>query len=529
MDLQAFDQALACHSCPDASAETRGHPGKDDRAECTLLQLIADNASDIIVLLDASQTILYASGAASRVLGREPNLLLGCRLQDFVHPDDLPIRVSSGEPPAGLRQILRFRCNDGQHVLLEPSFRPIQQGKLPRTIGVLRDVTQQLRLEEQLHHHQRTEAIGQLTAGIAHDFNNLLQAMMGSLELLLDEVGDRPDARESAEGALRMGERGARLTHHLLAFARRQVLRPKALALPDLVQDIAHMLRRTLGPKIVIRIAIAPDVPQVYADAGQLEAAVLNLALNARDAMPKGGALTIEVAAPAPPLLETLQSEGDIGRHVGIVVSDTGHGMSPDTLAHACEPFFTTKGPSGTGLGLSMVRGFAQQSGGNLRIESAVGFGTRIEIRLPVAEEARQPLPFSTPAAASTRASILLVDDEQEVLVTLGSLLKGAGYVVRTVRSGEEALSALAAGERVDAMVTDYAMPGLDGPELIGRARLLLPQLPVLVMSGYAEAEDLLDSMPNLRVMRKPFRRLVLVQEVAALIGGSRSRILGPV
>lgn len=523
MDLHAVnDSAAYSNACPEGNGDDAS---KDYREECTLLHLIADNANDIIVLLDSNQTILYASGAASRVLGHATDLLLGCHLHDFVHPDDLPVSISPGEWPTGLRQILRFRRSDGEHVLLEPAFRPMQQGKLPRTIGVLRDVTQQVRLEEQLNHQQRMDAIGQLTAGIAHDFNNLLQAMMGSLELLLDEVGDHPDARESAEGALRMGERGARLTHHLLAFARRQVLRPKALTLPDLVQDIVHTLRRTLGPQIVIRIAVSPDVPQVYADAGQLEAAVLNLALNARDAMPKGGTLTIEVAPTEPPLFATLQPLGQAGRYVGVVVSDTGDGMDAETLAHACEPFFTTKGPNGTGLGLSMVHGFAQQSGGDLRIESVAGLGTRIEVRLPVAEETPQPKPSPAPAPAPARATVLLVDDEQEVLVTLGSFLKGAGYTVRTARNGDEALCALANGEAVDAMVTDYAMPGLDGPGLISRARVLMPGLPVLVMSGYAEAERLLDSVAQLRVMRKPFRRMALVQEVAALVEGSRATL----
>lgn len=490
------------------------------RHDSALFRLIADNANDIIILLDADEVILYASGAAARILDYAPADLFGRKLQTLMLPEDRPNR-SPVTSPATPRQVLRCRTRDGHYVLLEPTFRPVQgTSQAARTIGVLRDVTEQVAMEEQLRHQQRLETIGQLTAGVAHDFNNLLQAMMGSLELLLDEIVDQPEMRECAEGALRMGERGARLTHHLLAFARKQVLKPRALDLPELIADIADTLRRTLGPQIVIPIEIEPDPPRVYADPGQLEAAVLNLALNARDAMPKGGTLKIEMFEAGPLVLNPME-DPTARRYVVLVVSDTGTGMSEATLAKACEPFFTTKGPKGSGLGLSMVHGFARQSGGDLRVHSALGRGTRMEIWLPVAEEEGRTVVVPAVEHSRIAGRVLLVDDESEVLVTLGSFLKGAGFAVRTVRTGDEALALLAGGEMVDVLVTDYAMPGLDGPELIAQVRQMHAGLPALVVSGYAEAERLEDQLANVRVMRKPFRRMALVQEVAALIAAA--------
>ncbi|MDR3536618.1 MAG: response regulator [Acetobacteraceae bacterium] len=487
------------------------------RHDSALFRLIADNANDIIILLDAEETILYASGAATRILGYAPAELLGRKLQTLLHPDDPPGRLQHATAHALTRRVLRCTTKDGRDLLLEPTFRPVQDNQAAQTIGVLRDVTDQVKLEEQLRHQQRMDTIGQLTAGIAHDFNNLLQAMMGSLELLLDEIADQPEMRECAEGALRMGERGARLTHHLLAFARKQVLKPRALDLTNLLNDVGHTLRRTLGPQIAIPIEIAPNAPRVYADPGQLEAAVLNLALNARDAMSKGGTLTIETFEAGPVVLNPLEDTTP-RRYVVLAVSDTGTGMNAETLAKACEPFFTTKGPKGSGLGLSMVHGFARQSGGDMRVQSQMGQGTRVELWLPLAEQGAGAATAACAPVSRSAGRVLLVDDETEVLVTLGSFLKGAGFTVHKVRNGDEALALLAAGHMVDVLVTDYAMPGLDGLELIAQVRQIHADLPVLVVSGYSEAERLEGQAPNIRVMRKPFRRSALVQEVSALI-----------
>jgi PAS domain S-box-containing protein len=487
-----------------------------------LFRLIADNANDIIILLDAEEAILYASAAVTRILGYLPEELFGETLRDLVHADDLadwPLTQSSARASAP-RRVFRCRGKQGEYVPLEPTFRPIANAQIVKTIGVLRDVTAQLALEEQIRHQQRLEAVGQLTAGIAHDFNNLLQAMMGSLELLLDELGDQPELRECAEGALRMGERGARLTHHLLAFARKQVLKPRILDLPDLLNDVTHALRRVIGPQIEILIEFGPGSPHIFADPGQLEAAVLNLALNARDAMPKGGTLRIATGEAGPLVLNAMENATP-RRYAVLVVADTGSGMTAETLAKACEPFFTTKGPRGSGLGLSMVHGFARQSGGDLRVQSTPGAGTRIELWLPTAEDATLAADSAPPQPGFTAGHVVLVDDEPEVLAMLGSFMRGAGFSVRQARSGDEALAMLATSAPVDLLVTDYAMPGLDGAALVARARQMRPDLAVLVISGDAEAEHLDTQVRRLRVMRKPFRRSSLLREVAALIEGA--------
>ncbi len=244
---------------------------------------------------------------------------------------------------------------------------------------------------------------------------------------------------------------------------------------------------------------------------------MLNLALNARDAMPKGGTLTIETFEAGPVVLNPLE-DSTLRRYVVLAVSDTGTGMNAETLAKACEPFFTTKGPKGSGLGLSMVHGFARQSGGDMRVQSQVGQGTRVELWLPLAEPGASVATVACPQVSRSAGRVLLVDDETEVLVTLGSFLKGAGFTVHKVRNSDEALALLAAGHVVDVLVTDYAMPGLGGPELIAQVRQMHPGLPALVVSGYSEAERLEGQATNIRVMRKPFRRSALVQEVSALI-----------
>jgi PAS domain S-box-containing protein len=492
--------------------------------DSSLFRLIADNANDIIVMLDAGETIQYASGASARILGYSPEELIGHSLTWLLPPDQMD---ESWLRRLDMREPRKCLTKGGREVLLEPTFYPVPDGQRIRTIGILRDVTERAHMEEQLRHQQRIEMIGQMTTGITHDFHNLLQAMMGAIELLLDEVGDKQELRECAESALRMGERGVRLTNHLLAFARKQVLKPEAIRLPSLLADTVQTLRRTLGPQVKIILSIAPEIAPVYADPGQLEAAVMNLVLNARDAMPKGG--TLAIAAHESSHIKLEPNDDDAARrYVVLAVADTGEGMSPDVISRACEPFFTTKGTKGSGLGLSMVEGFARQSGGDIRIHSAQGAGTKIEIWLPIYAEATEPpaAPVAVAEARGAAGRVLLVDDEQEVLITLGSFLKGAGFEVDLVHTGDEAFAKVAAGDQFDVLVTDYAMPGLNGVELITQVRALRRGLPILVASGYAEADRLEHELPNVRVMRKPFRRKALIEEVTALITIARARDL---
>lgn len=376
-------------------------------------------------------------------------------------------------------------------------------GTVIRMAGISLDFTERVRTEERIRQSQRVEAVGRLTAGVAHDFNNVLQALLGGLELAIDEVQDLPRVRTELEFALQAGQRGARLTSHLLSFARQQKLHPTAFELPRLLGELSHTLERTLGRDVLIRIDTSPGLPLVLADAAHLDSALLNLALNARDAMPHGGELLIEARA--------------VGELVVIAVSDTGAGMAPDVLAQACEPFFSTKGAQGSGLGLSMVQGFARQSGGELRIQSAPDQGTRIEIWLPVAQQPAASAPAPRVQQARGRGRILVVDDDLDVGRVTSAFLCKAGYDVITVGSGDEALAKLSANLLFDALVTDYAMPGMNGADLVKSS----PSLPALLITGYAGAEGLDCLPPNVTILRKPFQREDLVSRVKGLIEGA--------
>ncbi|MBN8890680.1 MAG: hypothetical protein BGP12_17830 [Rhodospirillales bacterium 70-18] len=389
-------------------------------------------------------------------------------------------------------------------------------GRAHHIVTSVLDVTDRDMLEDQLRQAQKMEAIGRLTAGVAHDFNNLLQAVAGSLELLLDEVADLPTAREYAEITMRSAQRGAQLTHYLLAFARKQVLVPRVVALPELLSGFVAVLRRAIGPRFVLEVACAPDTPPAFADPGQIDVALLNLILNARDAMPEGGTLRIEARAAAAPCPQAPPGLAP-GDYVVLAVVDHGTGMEPAVAARAVEPFFTTKGAKGSGLGLSMVHGFAHQSGGDVRIDSAPGRGTAVEIWLPRAAAAASPT--AAPPAIRLRGAgrVLLVDDTPDVLLTIGAFVESAGYDVTRADGGEQALALLAAGERFDALVTDYAMPGLNGAALIRAALPLQPGLATLIITGFAEIDGLDTLPPTVRTLRKPFRREDLLRQLKFL------------
>jgi PAS domain S-box-containing protein len=380
----------------------------------------------------------------------------------------------------------------------------ISGGRSPRMAGISLDITERVQSEERIRQSQRVEAVGRLTAGVAHDFNNVLQVLLGGLELSLEEAHDRPDLRANLELAFQAGQRGARLTSHLLSFSRQQVLHPAPLLLLRLLRELARTLERTLGHDIVVRVSVAPGLPRVMADASHLDSALLNLALNARDAMPQGGELRIEAFERA--------------GQVVIAVSDTGQGMSPDVLAHACEPFFSTKGATGSGLGLSMAQGFASQSGGELRIQSSPEQGTRVEICLPIARTQPAAAPADKSAAQRGRGSVLVVDDDADVARITAVFMRKAGFDVTSVGSSNQALSELCLGTRFDALVTDFAMPGMNGTDLVLEARELHSDLPALVITGYAGAEGLERLPPDVAILRKPFQRDRLVETVKTMM-----------
>ena len=375
----------------------------------------------------------------------------------------------------------------------------------------MRDVTERNRLQAALHQGQKMEAIGRLAAGVAHDFNNILQSISGSLEMVMDEVPEGPGHELAAIG-LRAARRGSTLTHHLLSYARKQMLRPRVVDPGALLADVQRLLTRTLGPSVTLDVRVERNLPQVRVDPGQLETALLNLALNAAHAMPGGGTLTITVGV-----------RRELGTWVEISVTDTGVGMDEATLAQAMEPFFTTKGVKGTGLGLSMVQGFAEQSGGRLHIISRLGEGTVVTLDLPAAAVAIPEQAAATAADPVGECRILLVDDDPDVLEVTGALLSGAGFQVFSFLDGKAALghlTTLPAGQRIDVVVTDYAMPGMNGAELVTALRKICPALPAVIISGFVEAAEELDPQDGILRVAKPFPRQALVEAVRTVLAG---------
>ena len=381
------------------------------------------------------------------------------------------------------------------------------------------------RVEEQLRQSQKVETIGQLTGGVAHDFNNLLMAVLGNLALLRKRLPPE-DARAQRlmEGAVQGAQRGAALTHRLLAFARRQNLRPEPVDLAGLVSGMEQLLRRSLGPRIELAVEAAPELPQALADANQVELALLNLAVNARDAMPDGGRLTIAVGLLDPGARPARLGPGD---YLSVAVRDEGEGMPPEVLARAVEPFFSTKPlGQGTGLGLSMVHGLARQLGGDLILSSAPGTGTTAEILLPVATTMARDAALRTEAAAPPPGAlpptrVLLVDDDPLVLSGTADMLLDLGHVVVEADSGARALAALRDGVEVDLLATDYAMPGMTGLQLMQAARLLRPGLPVLLATGFAELAE--NTVPaDVPRLAKPYGQDQLAAAMARALGGAK-------
>lgn len=389
-------------------------------------------------------------------------------------------------------------------------------------------LVQRQRTQDQLAHVQRLDALGQLTGGIAHDFNNLLTIMSGNLQMLESEYEGTSEARELIDSALRSVTRGAELTAKLLSFARRQRLVPQPVNLKAMLHDLNQMLRRTLGDAIRLHVLCPDDLPNAHADPAQLDTALVNLALNARDAMPCGGEIAIEVRRTDGAGTPTDLSPGD---YLLITVADTGRGMSQSTLDHAMEPFFTTKGAGrGSGLGLSMVHGFSKQSGGDLWIESTLGYGTRVHLCLPV-DSGGATQKNSQPAADphGTGQTILVVEDEDSVRRITTAFLRKAGYRVTEVASADAALRELDADDRIALLFTDVLLgEGGNGKELAAVALRLRPGLPILLTSGFEQQPSPLahpTEPTNFDLLRKPYRREQLLAAVRnALLQGDSGK-----
>jgi signal transduction histidine kinase/CheY-like chemotaxis protein len=385
-----------------------------------------------------------------------------------------------------------------------------------RSAELLKEVSAREKAQEQLRQAQKMETIGQLTGGIAHDFNNLLMAVMGNLELLRKRLPDDPRLRRLVDGALQGAERGASLTQRLLAFARQQDLRAVSADLKNLIDGMTDLLDRSLGPRILLRRNIPDGLPPARIDPNQLELAILNLAINARDAMPDGGPIEIEVAE-----YRAKRNDPAVkpGRYLRLSVIDTGTGMTPETLKRAVEPFFSSKPlGKGTGLGLSMVHGLAVQLGGALQLTSTLGKGTCATLLLPVATAAPET---DSPVASSPKgkrsAVILFVDDDPLIAMSTAEMLEDLGHRVIGVNSGSHALEILRSEQPIDLMMTDHMMPGMTGLELVAASRDVRPALPVLLATGYAELPE--GTQLDLPRLAKPYHQDQLRDRLDQILG----------
>ena len=481
-----------------------------------LIDAIADYA---IYLLDAEGHVASWNPGAQRFKGYTADEILGQHFSRFYTPEDravnLPARVLATAAAEGRFEAEGWRVRkDGSrfwaHVIVDAihddNGNIVGFAKVTRDLTERREAAQALaQTKEELLQSQKMEAIGRLTGGVAHDFNNLLMAITGSLELLRKRIPEDPKLIRLIDNAMQGAQRGASLTQRMLAFARRQELRPDFVDIGVLVSNMTDLLSRSLGPAIEIETYTVGPLHRVLIDANQLELAVLNLAVNAKDAMPHGGRLVITARD------ETLvQRRGSLspGRYVTLSLNDNGTGMDEDTLGHATEPFFTTKGVGkGTGLGLAMVRGLTEQSGGTVTIESELGKGTTVTLWLPEfhgeateAVTAQQP-EFVEPTAPRA-LKVLVVDDDFLVAMNTSAMLEDLGHEVVEVHSGTMALEELRA-DGFDLMITDQAMPQMTGIQLIDAARQSHPSLPVILATGYAELPAGAD--PSIPRLSKPF------------------------
>jgi two-component system, cell cycle sensor histidine kinase and response regulator CckA len=513
--------------------ERAGERWRRRRAEAALAESelrfrsLIENASDPIAILDEQGMIRYASPAYERSLGREPQDLIGSPVADWMHPDDAPalrdaIRRLRGQPRGTATINLRFRHRDGswrtlsatgKNLLLDPAIGGIVLNS--------RDITERLELEAQLRHVQKLEAIGQLAGGIAHDLNNILTAITSFSQFAVASLPAESSARSDVEQVEFAAQRAATLTRQLLAFSRQQVLQPQLLSLNDVVRGMERMMTRLIDETIRIELRLDSSLGFVMADPGQIEQVLLNLVLNARDAMPAGGVLTIETGNDTN---GTTTADLPHEPRAMLRVVDTGTGMDDETQTRIFEPFFTTKPVGkGTGLGLSTVYGIVSQSGGAIFVKSERGHGSAFTVTLPLCEGE----PEDTRAASGghgriiQQATILVVEDDASVRRVAQRALELAGYTVHTASNGREALTALdRLGAEVDLVVSDFVMPELGGKELARQLGERWPDLPVLFMSGYAADPGVQQEVfaPGTLYIEKPFTPAALAARVGDIL-----------
>ena len=519
-----------------------------DRPYRVLIEQIQEGA----VTLAEDGTVLYCNHRLADLLGIAHERVIGQSLLPHALPEEASAfkRLLANARTSRSRSEITFRTTDGAAVPVYVSLSPLP-GEDGSTLlcGVLTDLTEQKvhlrelaeanarlqgeiaereRIEEALRQSQKMEAVGQLTGGLAHDFNNLLTGVTGSLELLQTRIaqGRMEDVDRYVNAAQGAAKRAGALTQRLLAFSRRQTLDPRPTNVNRLVAGMEELVRRTVGPGITVATAAAGGLWLTLVDQGQLENALLNLCINARDAMPDGGRITIETANKRLDERAARERELPAGQYVSLCISDTGAGMTPEVIARAFDPFFTTKPiGQGTGLGLSMIYGFARQSGGQVRIASEVGQGTTLCLYLPRhfgAEDVVDMPPDLTEAPRAGRGeTVLVVDDEPTVRMLVTEVLEDLGYTAIEAADGVAGLRVLQSDARIDLLVTDVGLPGgLNGRQVADAARVARPDLKVLFITGYAETAVLSHAHldPGMHVLTKPFAMETLASRIKELI-----------
>ncbi|HEY3319092.1 MAG TPA: PAS domain S-box protein [Planctomycetota bacterium] len=504
------------------------------QSEARLSAIIA-SAMDAIITVDNQQRIILFNGTAERAFGCSAADAIGTPVSRFiperfrhVHEKHIPTFATSAirELRVGDREPLWALRPDGTEFPMAASISKTEAGGQTLFMIIARDVTKQRQLEQQFLQAQKMEAVGQLAGGVAHDFNNLLCVINGRAELALESMKPNDSQRRNLELIFKTGERAAKLTRQLLAFSRRQVLQPKVLDLNAVVADIDEMLRRLVPEDITVTTDLAPELHHTKADPSQVEQVIMNLVVNARDAMAQGGTLTIKTAdVELDEAYCSSHAGAQAGKYVMLSVSDTGCGMDDNVKKHLFEPFFTTKGRDrGTGLGLATTYGIVKQSGGYITAESELGKGTTFKVYLP--QVAEGPIASAERAAVGAshrgKETILLVEDEEEVRLLASDILEAEGYRVFRASGGLEALQVYEEHhDEIRIVVTDVIMPQLTGPELAARLRLRCPDIRVVYISGYTDdAVRVKDLSPGTHFIQKPFAASDLLRKVQDVLDG---------